>query len=71
MIITATALFLRFYGIDWDQGYFFHPDERQVYYVTDALALPEPLTLPALLDPEGAWNPKFFAYGSLPMYLLR
>lgn len=71
VIITATALFLRFYGIDWDQGYFFHPDERQVYYVTDALALPQPLTLSALLDPEGTWNPNFFAYGSLPMYLLR
>jgi len=71
LLICAGALALRLYGIDWDQGYFFHPDERQVYYVTEELKLPAPLTLQALLNPESTWNPKFFAYGSLPMYLLR
>jgi len=71
LFICLLALGLRLYGADWDQGYFFHPDERQVFYVTEELQLPSPLTWQALLDPESSWNPDFFAYGSLPMYLLR
>ncbi|MEN6479654.1 MAG: glycosyltransferase family 39 protein [Anaerolineales bacterium] len=71
LAICGCALALRLYGLDWDQGLFFHPDERQVFYVTEQLALPKPLTLSALRDPESTWNPHFFAYGSLPMYLLR
>lgn len=71
LLICLLALSLRLFGADWDQGYFFHPDERQVFYVTEELRLPHPLTLQALLDPESTWNPDFFAYGSLPMYLLR
>ena len=29
--LLVAALALRFYGIDWDQGYGFHPDERSFY----------------------------------------
>ena len=31
LALLAAALALRFYGIDWDQGHGFHPDERSFY----------------------------------------
>ena len=31
MALLAVALALRLYGIDWDQGHGFHPDERSFY----------------------------------------
>jgi len=67
--ILAVALLLRIYGLDWDRGFFFHPDERQILMVVDRLALPQDLRV--LLTPASPLNPRFFAYGSLPIYLLR
>jgi hypothetical protein len=69
--IMALALYLRVAGIQWDGGYLFHPDERQILMVTDRLSFPWPPDLTLLLSPESPWNPGFFAYGSLPLYLLR
>ncbi len=38
--ILVVALALRLYGIDWDQGYGFHPDERSFYMrASDMLCL--------------------------------
>ncbi len=31
LLILAVAGGLRFHGIDWDEGYGFHPDERSIY----------------------------------------
>lgn len=70
-LILVLALFLRFYGLEWDRGYLFHPDERQLLVVTDGLSFPWPPDWPLLLSPQSPWNPQFFAYGSLPIYLLR
>ncbi|MCE2462454.1 MAG: glycosyltransferase family 39 protein [Dehalococcoidia bacterium] len=36
-LILAVALGLRFYGIGWDQGYGFHPDERSFYMRADCM----------------------------------
>ena len=69
--ILAVALFLRVYGINWDDGYLFHPDERQILMVTDRLAFPWPPDIDLLLSEDSPWNPNFFAYGSMPLYLLR
>ena len=69
--ILALALFLRLYGLNWDDGYLYHPDERQILIVTDRLSLELPSDLSLLLTPESPWNPGFFAYGSMPIYLLR
>jgi len=71
LLILALALFLRLYGLDWDRGFLFHPDERQLLVVTDDLSFPWPPDWSLLLSPQSPWNPKFFAYGSLPIYLLR
>lgn len=58
-VVIAAALILRIYGINWDQGYHLHPDERMLIMVTEKLDFFKNL------------NPNFFNYGSLPMYLLR
>ncbi len=36
-LILVIALGLRFYGIGWDQGYGFHPDERSFYMRADCM----------------------------------
>jgi hypothetical protein len=69
--VLAVALWLRLYGLHWDGGYLFHPDERKILLVVDDLHLPQPLDLRLLLSAESPLNPRFFAYGSLPLYLLR
>lgn len=70
-LILLGALCLRLYDVSWDRGYLFHPDERQILIVVDSLSFPWPPDWSVLLTPESPWNPRFFAYGSLPIYLLR
>ncbi|MBN1137730.1 MAG: glycosyltransferase family 39 protein [Anaerolineae bacterium] len=69
ILILAFAAVLRLYGLTWDGGQWLHPDERQIYFVT--LGLHWPGSLAEALSPASPLNPGFFAYGSLPFYLLR
>ena len=55
--ISLVGFLLRFYGINWDQGLLFHPDERQLLMISSQMNLSN-------LDP-GWYN-----YGTLPLYLL-
>lgn len=71
VLIVVCGGALRFFHPDWDSGMHLHPDERQITMVALNLHWPgagSPListpTVSAPLDP------KFFAYGSLPLYLL-
>lgn len=57
--VIAVALVTRLPQINWDYGFLFHPDERMLMFVT------------AGLKAFDNWNPNFFNYGSLPIYLLR
>lgn len=72
-VVLVVALAFRLYGANWDQGGFFHPDERFILL----LKLPEiaplwPFDLKKALDPAASpWNPHWFAYGSFPFYLMR
>nr|MBC7244906.1 glycosyltransferase family 39 protein [Chloroflexota bacterium] len=67
--LLTVAFVLRVYGLDWDRGFFFHPDERQILMVVARLSWPQnPFTL---FTPDSTLNPHFFAYGSFPLYLLR
>ena len=50
---------LRFYNLNWDQGHFFHPDERNIAGAVSKIRFFTQL------------NPHFFAYGGLPHYLYR
>ena len=36
-LILVVALGLRLYGIDWDEGHGFHPDERSIYMRADCM----------------------------------
>ena len=58
--IVALALAVRLYGLDFDQGHFFHPDERAIANAVLKLSF-SPFQ----------WNPEFFAYGSLPFYVAK
>ncbi len=69
VLILMVAAYLRWTGLAWDEGYLFHPDERQILLVVSALQFPaNPLEI---FFPSSPLNPKFFAYGSFPIYLLR
>ncbi len=68
-LLCICGLLLRLYGINWDQGDSFHPDERQILF--RVMALRWPTSLAQFLDPaKSPLNPHFFAYGSFPLYLL-
>ncbi len=69
--LLLIALGLRIYGQRWDDGHLFHPDERHIFIVTEGIKLPASFDLKLLLSPESPLNPRSFAYGSLPFYLLR
>ncbi len=67
--LTLLGLALRLYGLNWDQGNSFQPDERQIMFHVTVLAWPH--SLAQFLDPVNSpLNPHFFAYGSFPLYLL-
>jgi len=67
--IALLGFLLRIYGLDWDQGNSFHPDERQILFHVTALSWPK--SFAQFLDPiSSPLNPHFFAYGSFPLYLL-
>ena len=71
-LILAMALGLRLYGIDWDQGGLFHPDERAILMHVEDISPPPANELGLLLNAdESPWNPRWFPYGSLPLYLLK
>jgi 4-amino-4-deoxy-L-arabinose transferase-like glycosyltransferase len=64
--------FFRLYRVNWDDGYHFHPDERMIVMTVEKLEWVNLVTEWSVFSmPESSWNPKFFAYGSLPLYLLK
>ncbi|MHB0869052.1 MAG: ArnT family glycosyltransferase [Chloroflexota bacterium] len=82
--ILCLAAFLRLYDLNWDDGQLLHPDERHIAMVVqDRISLPFPNLQDAHLgDPrQSTLNPRSedpdtgearrFAYGSLPLYLLK
>jgi len=59
LAIIGIACYFRLTGLNWDQGNHLHPDERFIVMTVEKIQWPDQL------------NPKFFAYGSLPLYLLK
>lgn len=59
VLILFSAFLIRIFGINWDQGFHLHPDERMLIMVADRISFLKNL------------NPDFFNYGSLPIYLLK
>ncbi|MCI0437773.1 MAG: glycosyltransferase family 39 protein, partial [Chloroflexi bacterium] len=72
--ILALAVGLRFYGLGWDDGFPYtpHPDERAILSYVERISPPPLNDLGVLLDAdESPWNPRWFPYGSFPLYLLK
>ena len=73
-VTMGLALALRLYGLDWDEGYGYtpHPDERAILQHVNELTFPPLGDIGVLLDAEESpWNPRWFPYGSFPLYLLK
>lgn len=68
LIILILAGFLRFYGINWDQEHYLHPDER-LYVNASNIQLPS--TFEEFFSPDSPLNPNMFYYGSFPLYLYK
>ncbi|MEE9284411.1 MAG: hypothetical protein V3V35_01645, partial [Dehalococcoidia bacterium] len=69
-LIIGLALFFRLYGINWDQGGLYHPDERAILMRVNDLSFPIG-DLSSLFSADSDLNPAWFPYGSLPLYLLK
>ena len=71
-LILLLAVGLRLYGINWDQGGLFHPDERAFLSQVYNLEVPEGDEWSNVLEPElSTLNPGSFNWGSLPHYALK
>lgn len=68
-LILLLAVFFRFNYLNWDNGYNFHPDERAIVMFTIPLEMPK--NIAQFLSPDSPLNPSFFAYGNMPIYLLK
>ena len=71
-LILLLAVVLRLYGINWDQGGLFHPDERAFLSQVYNLEVPEGDEWQNVLEPDlSTLNPGSFNWGSLPHYALK
>ena len=75
LIITLIGGALRFYNLMWGNGFFFHPDERNMAISITKLCFNLSSLLPRTsnLEPRTvdlcSMNPHFYAYGQFPTYL--
>lgn len=74
-LILALAAYFRFTGLDWDEAYHLHPDER---FLTDTASLLRPVEDPLdyLRTSQSTLNPynvgkSLFVYGNFPMTVTR
>ena len=58
-LLLLTAAFFRFYNLNWDEGHFFHPDERNIANAVSQIHFFTQL------------DPHFYAYGGFLIYLYR
>ena len=58
LLLTLIGAFLHFYNLNWGAPFYFHPDERNIASAVAQLQFPHHM------------NPQFFAYGSLPIYVI-
>ncbi len=74
VVILMVAGYLRFTGLNWDEGQWIHPDEGHMRMVTAAIKLPDSLSLyfdthNSPLNPRN--NGQVYSYGTLPLFLTR
>ena len=76
ILILLVGLSFRLYGINCDNGFTYtpHPDERAILSKVNQIDFPQISIYGAkeFLDPRlSSWNPRWFPYGSFPIYLLK
>jgi len=82
ILVIAGGAYFRFIGINWDDNYHLHPDERFLTMVETALIPVESvqayfdtnnssLNPHNVLDANGNQTFPFFVYGTLPIFLVR
>lgn len=76
ILIFLTALSLRLFGLNWDQGQHLHPDERFLTMVAADIKLPHHIleyfdTANSPLNPYNYPNYQFFVYGTLPLFITK
>lgn len=75
LLIIAIGAFFRFFGLNWDQGFHLHPDERFLTMVGIASKLPNNffIYLNPTLSPFNPTNNNFsfFVYGIFPITLVK
>lgn len=74
-LILLLGFMLRIYGINWDQGYHLHPDERFLTMAANVLKIPSDWTtyfIPSLssLNPYNLGY-RFFVYGTFPLTIAK
>src|SRR5436189_5461818 len=57
-LLTIVGAIFHFYNLNWGAPFYFHPDERNIAISVSQLEFPQQM------------NPHFFAYGSLPIYII-
>ncbi|HEY45229.1 MAG TPA: hypothetical protein G4O14_00445 [Anaerolineae bacterium] len=75
IVVLILAAYLRFEGLNWDEGTQLHPDERFLLMVEGALQLPSSLgeyfnTEVSKLNPHNVGH-GFFVYGTFPIFIVR
>ncbi len=65
-LLLTIGAFSRLYRLNWDEGYYLHPDER-LYVNASNLRLPQ--SIQEFFSPDSPLNPKMFYYGQFPLYL--
>ena len=82
ILVIACGAYFRFVGINWDDNYHLHPDERFLTMVETAIKPVEsvreyfdtnnsPLNPYNVIDVNGNQTFPFFVYGTLPIFLVR
>lgn len=75
ILILAVGAYLRFSGLDWDEGTHLHPDERFLTLVETSIAPVSNLgeyfdTERSTLNPNNVGH-TFFVYGTFPIFIVR
>lgn len=75
LAILLLAAALRFIGLDWDNGYYLHPDERFMVMVTVDTAWPDSIFqyFDSATSPLNPYNTRHstFVYGTFPLFLTK
>lgn len=75
LFILIIALLIRIYGVNWDQNFHLHPDERFLTMVVNGIEWPKNIstyfnTDTSTLNPHNR-NYPFFVYGTFPIFFTK